>query len=154
MSLSVFDMKNNTTLSNLSLCICKQRLVSLFFHVCVPHVSSNTEQKQHSAAVYWFIFSCCFKCTTKVGFMSSSLYVCWPQIIDHFCSHRRLLLFSVMWDGGCSYFLHTIHKSLVLSQKLLEAVVVVHVAVIISQWSLEKTIPEWRIGRQSANATV
>lgn len=84
--------------------------------------------------------------------MSSSLYVCWPQIIDHFCSHHRLLLFCVMWDGGCSYFLHTIHKSLVLSQKLLEAIVVVRVAVIISEWSLEKTIPEWRIGRQSNSA--
>lgn len=86
--------------------------------------------------------------------MSSSLYVCWPQIIDHFCSHRRLLLFCVMWDGGCSYFLQTIHKSLVLSQKLLEAFVVVRVAVIISEWSLEKTIPEWRIWRQSTDATV
>lgn len=114
----------------------------------------KTEQKQHSAAVYWCIFSCCFKRTTKVGFMSSSLYVCWPQIIDDFCSHRRLLLFSVMWDGGFSYFLHRVHKGLVLSEKLLEAVVVVHVAVIILEWSLEKTIPEWRIERQSANATV
>ncbi len=136
------------------MCICKPRLVCFFFMAAYLTYHQKPSRKQHSAAVYWCIFSCCFKCTTKVGFMSSSLYVCWPQIIDHFCSHRRLLLFSVMWDGGCSYFLHTIHKSLVLSQKLLEAVVVVRVAVIISEWSLEKTIPEWWIWRQSADATV
>lgn len=88
--------KNKATISDLSVCICKQRLVCILYiyiyrteNGCVPHISSKIKQKQHSAAVYWCIFSCCFKRTTKLNyvyiFLDPKSLIIFALIVTCFC---------------------------------------------------------------------